>query len=146
MRYNEVNVHDRKDALKRELGKWGNNVNRFKEYREQWNKAAMQNYLPSLPLHMDIELSDACNLRCKMCVHGIGTMKNVGFMDKDLALKIPFSGSAAHPADLNQDGQVNAADLLLMLGQWLGGGLGDFNSDQKVNSLDFGFILGDWGL
>lgn len=37
---------------------------------------------------MDIEVSDACNLRCAMCVHGLGEMKDVGFIEKGFAQRV----------------------------------------------------------
>ena len=55
----------------------------------------------------------------------------------------------ACPADLNQDGQVNGADLGLLLGNWgpCGGTpcLGDINQDGVVNGADLGLMLGAWG-
>lgn len=86
--YKEINVENREKAAKEEINKWKNDAERFESYRKEWNKAANDNHLPDHPLHVDIELSDACNLRCKMCVHGLGTMKNVGFMDIGLAKKV----------------------------------------------------------
>jgi len=83
--YSEINLKNRKKAAEKEVEKWGKDSAAFKGYREEWNRAASEDYLPRIPLHVDIELSDACNLKCKMCVHGLGGMKNVGFMDNDMA-------------------------------------------------------------
>jgi hypothetical protein len=53
------------------------------------------------------------------------------------------------PADLNNDGVVNGADLGLMLGSW---GVcpapckADLNSDGIVNGADLGLLLGAWGV
>jgi hypothetical protein len=53
------------------------------------------------------------------------------------------------PADLNNDGQVNGADLGLLLGAWgpCAGTpcLGDLNLDGVVNGADLGLLLGAWG-
>ena len=53
------------------------------------------------------------------------------------------------PADLNNDGQVNGADLGLLLGNWgpCAGTpcLGDLNLDGVVNGADLGLLLGAWG-
>ena len=54
----------------------------------------------------------------------------------------------ACPADLNNDGVVNGADLGLMLGSW--GNCpapckADLNSDGIVNGADLGLLLGAWG-
>jgi hypothetical protein len=51
------------------------------------------------------------------------------------------------PADLNQDGVVNGADLGLMLGSWgpCPGCAADLNADGIVNGADLGLLLGSWG-
>jgi hypothetical protein len=38
--------------------------------------------------------------------------------------------------DFNQDGLRNATDLLMLLGNWGGSGIGDMNNDGTVNSAD----------
>ena len=65
--YQEMNLNNRIQSIVNEIKKWGKNSNKFKIYRNEWKKAAEENYLPKFPLHVDIELSDACNLKCKMC-------------------------------------------------------------------------------
>jgi len=51
------------------------------------------------------------------------------------------------PADLNNDGAVNGADLGLMLGAWgpCPGCAADLNADGVVNGADLGLLLGSWG-
>jgi len=53
------------------------------------------------------------------------------------------------PGDLNNDGQVNGADLGLLLGNWgtcsATPCLGDLNLDGVVNGADLGLLLGQWG-
>jgi len=49
------------------------------------------------------------------------------------------------PEDLNNDGQVNGADLGLLLASWGGPGLGDLNADNIVNGADLGLLLAAWG-
>jgi len=53
----------------------------------------------------------------------------------------------ACPADLNNDGQVNGADLGLLLGAWgpCSGCAADLNADGQVNGADLGLLLGAWG-
>ena len=53
----------------------------------------------------------------------------------------------ACPADLNNDGQVNGADLGLLLGAWgpCAGCAADLNADGQVNGADLGLLLGAWG-
>ena len=54
--------------------------------------------------------------------------------------------SGPRPADINQDGVVNGADLTIILSQWgLAGGTGDINNDGIVNGLDLTMIISDWG-
>ena len=48
------------------------------------------------------------------------------------------------PGDLNGDGQVNGADLGLMLAAWGTSGPGDLNSDGVVNGADLGLLLAAW--
>jgi len=61
----------------------------------------------------------------------------------------PAPPPPACPADLNQDGVVNGADLGLLLGAW-GACPGtpcpaDLNADGVVNGADLGLLLGAWG-
>ena len=51
---------------------------------------------------------------------------------------------AARPADLNGDGQVDGADLGVLLGSW-GTATNDLNGDNRVDGADLGVLLGDWG-
>ena len=50
-----------------------------------------------------------------------------------------------NPADLNNDGVVNAADLSALLGNWGGTGVGDINGDGAVGAADLAALLGAWG-
>ena len=51
----------------------------------------------------------------------------------------------SNPADLDQDGFVNAADLGLMLGGWgAGSTIGDLDGDGDTDSADVGLLLSDW--
>jgi len=86
--YEEINSENRKHSASVDPIKWGENAERYETYRKEWNKAAEEDYLPSHPLHVDIELSDACNLRCKMCGHGLGTIKQSGTMGFETVQKI----------------------------------------------------------
>ena len=58
--------------------------------------------------------------------------------------------AAARPADLNQDGVVDASDLLALLAAWgpcpRGTNcIGDLNSDGSVDVSDLLMLLADWG-
>ena len=49
-------------------------------------------------------------------------------------------------ADLNDDGQVDGADLGLLLGSWNAKDHeADFNGDAIVDGADLGLLLGAWG-
>jgi hypothetical protein len=52
--------------------------------------------------------------------------------------------SSGVPGDLNGDGQVNAADLAILLGQWGSPGTADFNGDGTVGAADLAFLLASW--
>jgi len=60
--YDEINFKNRRIANSQEIPKWGEDARSFLEYRSEWHKAATENHTPEAPLHVDIELSDACNL------------------------------------------------------------------------------------
>ena len=49
------------------------------------------------------------------------------------------------PADLNGDGQVNGADLGLVIGGWGQPGPADLNGDGTVDGADLGMVIGTWG-
>lgn len=56
-------------------------------YRKKWNDYPKEFKLNEYPLHVDIETTNECNLRCPMCPRNF--MKNkVGFMDINLFKKI----------------------------------------------------------
>ncbi len=51
------------------------------------------------------------------------------------------------PADLDDDGEVGASDLAMLLGAWgpNPGHPADFNDDGTVDAADLAFLLGAWG-
>ncbi|MCH2161273.1 MAG: hypothetical protein MK085_05300 [Phycisphaerales bacterium] len=49
------------------------------------------------------------------------------------------------PADLNQDGEVDGADLGLLFAQWGEPGSADFDGSGDVNGQDIGYLLSNWG-
>ena len=87
MKYQEINKIQRKfnaihEWRKRKLS-WS-----FLFYRIRWNVVARFDYVTKFPLHLDIELTESCNLKCIMCVHGITGVPNTGFMDVEFAKMI----------------------------------------------------------
>jgi hypothetical protein len=49
------------------------------------------------------------------------------------------------PEDLNGDGLVNTADLLILLGNWGQAGIGDIDGSGTVNAADLLILLAAWG-
>ncbi|NPE27411.1 radical SAM protein [Methanococcoides sp. SA1] len=65
----------------------------FKEYRRKWAEWPEHFFAGDFPLHLDIEVSSACNLKCKFCdatINKIGTKS--GFMDFETFSKIIDEG------------------------------------------------------
>lgn len=86
--YKEFNIQKRKEAAQDDIRSWEERQEEYKEYRLEWSQSANTSFLPHRPLNVDIEVSDACNLKCQMCAHGIGTVNNVGTMKTDLAYRL----------------------------------------------------------
>lgn len=70
----------------------------------------------------------------------------------DFALSGGFwPGAASVPGtppcvgDLNGDGEINGADLGLLLNAWGTSGSADLNGDGDVNGADLGLLLNAWG-
>ncbi|MBL9147741.1 MAG: hypothetical protein JNM94_03525 [Phycisphaerae bacterium] len=51
----------------------------------------------------------------------------------------------ACPADLDNSGTIDGADLGLLLGNWGGSGTGDIDGNGSVDGADLGQLLGAWG-
>ncbi len=63
---------------------------------------------------------------------------------------LPESGAPPCPTDLNDDGEVKAADLAILLGSWgpcppMADCPTDFNDDGIVSAADLAQLLGSWG-
>jgi MoaA/NifB/PqqE/SkfB family radical SAM enzyme len=66
------------------------NDSRFIEYRRQWRENPSNGVIANFPLHLDIESTNACNLKCPYCAatsNSWGKNKK-GFMDFDLFKKV----------------------------------------------------------
>lgn len=48
------------------------------------------------------------------------------------------------PGDIDGDGRINGNDLALVLGNWLGTGVGDANGDGLVDGSDLAVVLNGW--
>ncbi len=55
-----------------------------------------------------------------------------------------YSCAEAVVGDLDGDGNVNAADLAILLGAWGGDGPADLNNDGTVNAADLAILLGNF--
>ncbi|MBX3356016.1 MAG: hypothetical protein KF724_10005 [Phycisphaeraceae bacterium] len=65
--------------------------------------------------------------------------------DPVVSVPVPSAPILLCPADLNNDGFVNGADLAIILGAWGTTGPGDLNNDGVVNGADIAIVLGAWG-
>lgn len=85
--YKELYKTKRIFAFLKEIFKRNFDIN-FLLYRFKWNYYPKFNIVVRFPLHVDIEVTDKCNLHCVMCVHGQGEVPDTGFMDFDFACKL----------------------------------------------------------
>jgi len=64
----------------------------YRGYRQKWNEYPKNGIVNEFPLHVDIESTNACNLRCIMCTRNFMTEK-IGYIDWDLFTKIIDEGA-----------------------------------------------------
>lgn len=65
------------------------------EYRRKWEEYPKKMYASDFPIHLDIETTNACNLRCPMCPRTIMALDKsgkVGFMNFELYKSIIDQG------------------------------------------------------
>ena len=89
--YTEVKVSDH-------ATKWEQSRSpKYWEYRRKWSQNPKQQIVSNFPLHLDIEASRRCNLRCPMCPRTIkierGEILDEGDMDMKLFKKIIDEGA-----------------------------------------------------
>jgi radical SAM protein with 4Fe4S-binding SPASM domain len=77
--------------------KWENNRSEaYKEYRRKWEELPKKLIVPEFPMHLDIESTSNCNLRCPMCPRTIrvnaGTWRPNKNFDFELFKKIIDEG------------------------------------------------------
>jgi len=65
---------------------------KYKKYRELWNKCQKYEILTDFPLHLDLELSGICNFRCPDCFQNGLIRGALGLMDRTLFRKIIVEG------------------------------------------------------
>lgn len=91
--YKEINGLRRKMNAVVEWVKRGCDL-RFAIYRAKWHFVARHDYVTKFPLHLDIEVTEACNLRCVMCVHGTTGVPITGRIDMGFAKSVITEGAA----------------------------------------------------
>jgi len=76
---------------------------RYREYRRKWDEHPRRRYPGEFPLHLDLDTTNACNLKCVMCprTHFIKTHNRkwapngrIGFMDFDLFRRLVDQAAA----------------------------------------------------
>lgn len=65
---------------------------RFEEYRKKWFEHPQKRIVGEFPLHLDIESTNACDLRCVMCTRNFMT-ERIGYMDWSLFKKVIDEGA-----------------------------------------------------
>lgn len=72
----EVKVNQTFHTQLEDNGKWKKGDNKkYKEYRNKWNDNPQRFIVERGPIHLDVELSSICNLRCPMCFCTIELLK-----------------------------------------------------------------------
>ena len=79
--------------LKEHLNAASGPEERFKRYRGIWEKTEKCRALTDFPMHLDIELSGVCNLKCEQCFQNGYIEGKLGFMDVGLFKKIIDQGT-----------------------------------------------------
>ena len=93
-RYREVNHLQRQWYRLREFFKRKADP-RFLLYRLRWNYAARFGYVGRFPVNLDIEPTEACNLKCVMCPTGFNGAADTRMIDVDLTRRL-IDQAAAH--------------------------------------------------
>ena len=77
-----------------------NNDPRYIDYRQKWEELPLKKEVSEFPLHLDIEVTDACNLECPMCYRSVAGGEG-GFMDVNLYKKIIDEGERYNLPSIN---------------------------------------------
>uniref|UniRef100_I2Q7M0 Radical SAM superfamily enzyme n=1 Tax=Desulfovibrio sp. U5L TaxID=596152 RepID=I2Q7M0_9BACT len=69
---------------------------RYHTYRRNWHAYPTTHHVSDFPLHLDIEITNACNLRCRMCARTLldatGDLPETGFMEFDFYTRLIDQG------------------------------------------------------
>ncbi len=60
-------------------------------------------------------------------------------------VRVLVTACPTRPEDLDGNGEVNAADLAVILNNWGGSGAGDLDGDGTVGAADLSAVLNAWG-
>jgi hypothetical protein len=60
-------------------------------------------------------------------------------------VRVLVTACPTRPEDLDGNGEVNAADLAVILNNWGGSGAGDLDGDGSVGAADLSAVLNAWG-
>src|SRR3990172_6580910 len=61
---------------------------KYRIYRLKWDLYPKLGIVSSFPFHVDLETTDACNLKCIMCVHGTSSDVKTGMVDTAFAKRL----------------------------------------------------------
>lgn len=100
-----LKIDTEKDFINKSYGeyvvsdKWKNyRSEAYHEYRKNWREYPEKMILSDFPLHLDIEVTSYCNLKCPMCPRTIqieeGTFPSIKHIDVDLFKKLIDEGAA----------------------------------------------------
>lgn len=98
MKYIKVNPNDIEIKVSNHIKKWeASRPKEYWEYRKKWYENPQKQIVREFPLHLDIESTRRCNLRCPMCARTIklerGEKLEEGDMDFGLFKKIIDEGA-----------------------------------------------------
>ena len=66
---------------------------RFRDYRRKWEDWPKNFMVGSFPLHLDIEITGLCNLRCPFCATSYEPITDKGFTSLDSFKRIIDEGA-----------------------------------------------------
>ena len=67
-------------------------MERYSEYRRKWENYPLQKIVDRFPLHLDVEATSSCNLKCPFCITTHANFKN-GLMEDEIFQAIIDEGS-----------------------------------------------------
>jgi len=66
---------------------------KHKEYRQQWHENPQKNIISNFPLHLDVEASAICNLKCDFCRTQVDDISEPKFMNWSTYTKVIDEGA-----------------------------------------------------